>query len=320
MISVRFTSVAMAVIASLSIVAFVLAQTRATAPAKRAKPPLFTKTERDVFFPDARAKLVGDRPASSARPAAVVGNVPQPAADANERSEAGTSSKWSVLISAETIEDEIKHQQIQLAQATANSAKFKGGEYRQARTQFSVLAVLFDIAAGFDGRVRWQREAATLRDLLAQAGFHCKVGTDAAFKEAKSRSDDLAAVVRGGSVDSKAKESADKKVADRAPLMKRLEQSQKEALAPWTANAGEFSKHAEQLTHDAELVAALAEVIMREGYEFADDDTYRQYARDMQTQALAIREAVAAKNYDQARQSAGELSKSCANCHEGYRN
>ena len=68
------------------------------------------------------------------------------------------------------------------------------------------------------------------------------------------------------------------------------------------------------------MIAALAEVVLQNGYEFADDETYRQYAQSMKTQAITVRDAVRTKSYDQARAAVGEIGKACSNCHEGYRN
>ncbi len=48
-------------------------------------------------------------------------------------------------------------------------------------------------------------------------------------------------------------------------------------------------------------------------------ETYREYARAMQAQALSVREAVEQKNFDQARKAVGEIGKACASCHEGFR-
>jgi hypothetical protein len=220
------------------------------------------------------------------------------------------------------VEDEIKSQQLKLGETVQTASKFKGGDYQRARMHFSMLATMFAIDAQYDGTLRWQREASGLRDLMARAGFNCKVGTDASYKEAKTRWEDLQSLVRGASTQSSSAqaETSWSKVADRAPLMKRLEQAQQQGLTPWTANAGEFSRRADNLSHEAQLIAAIAEVIMREGYEFADDETYRGFAQAMQAQALAVRDAVEHKNHEQARKAVGEISKACSNCHEGFRN
>ena len=291
---------------------------RAAGGVKRARPPKFSKSIQDVFFPDAREKLVGPRPQAADPGAATVASTPQNPQDPTPSAGGAGWSKW---IAAEAVEDEIKTQQIQLAATVQNPTKFKGGDYQKAREHLSVLAVMFGIATEYDARMRWQREAPAMRDLLARAGFNCKVGTDGSYKEAKTRSEDLQSLVRGGplSLSKAAAESSWSKVADRAPLMKRLEQAQQQGVAPLTANTTEFERHADKLAHEAQLMAALAEVITREGYEFADDETYLQYARAMQAQAVAVRDAARQKNYQQARQAAGELSKACSKCHEGYR-
>ncbi|MBI3839607.1 MAG: hypothetical protein HY288_16930 [Planctomycetia bacterium] len=291
----------------------------AAAPPKRARPPHFGKSITDVFFPDARAKLVGPRPEKSGST-----SLPPSASLAPSQSAGAAQGGpwWSKLIAADVVEDEIKAQQLELGETVQTVSKFKGGDYQRARLHFSVLATMFAIDAQYDGALRWQREAPALRDLMARAGFNCKVGTDGSYKEAKARYEDLQNLVRGSPMQapSAGPEADWPKVADRPPLMKRLEQAQQQGLAVWSASAGEFSRHADEMLHEAQLIAALAEVIAREGYEFADDEIYRGFALAMQIQALAVRDAVEQKNYEHARQAVGEISKACANCHEGFRN
>jgi hypothetical protein len=293
---------------------------RAAAPLKRARPPKFSKIVRDAFCPDAREKLLGPRPQPAASGDAPVATAPANTPNAPTSAPAAGSG-WSKRIAAEVVEDEIKSRQINLSESVRNPAKFKGGDHQKARGDLSVLAVMFGIAAEYDAEIRWRREAAAMRDLLARAGFNCKVGTDGSYNEARKRAEDLQTLVRGGSVPlpAPAADSRWSKVADRAPLMKRLEQAQQHTIAPLAASASEFARHADKLAHEAQLIAAIAEVITREGYEFADDETYLEFARSMQAQALSVRDAAGQKDYQRARQAAGELSKTCNNCHEGYR-
>ena len=291
----------------------------AAPPSQRARPPQFDQSVRDVFFPDAREKLTGPRPAKTARGVSRDGSSeassPLPKAE-------GKRYAWSRLIAAEVVEDEIKAQQILLAKVAHSATRFKGGGYQQARVHFSVLAVLFALDGQYDQTMRWQHEAPALRDLLAEAGLHCKAGSDATYHETQARAEDLLNLVRGGSL-SLAEAPADfnwAQVAERPPLMKRLEQAQEKILTPGTANAGEFSRQADKLSHEAQIIAALSEVIAGEGYEYADDETYREFARTMQQQALAARDAVEQKDYEAARAAVAEMGKACNHCHEGFRN
>jgi cytochrome c556 len=293
----------------------------AAAGAKRARPPKFSQGVTDAFFSDARQKLVGSRPDRPSGPALGprAESADGPAARPIDAKSANDG--WSKLISAEVVEDEIKSQQLKLAEVVKSSTRFKAGDYQRARLHLSVLAVMFGIAADFGEKMRWQREAPAMRDKLARAGSNCKVATDASYKEAKTRAEELENLVRGSSTPSgnPPPEASWATLADRPQLMKRLEQAQQAGLAPGTANAREFSRSASKLSHEAQLIAALAEVIQREGYEFADDEAYTEHARAMQAQALSVRDAAEQKDYDQARRAVGELGKACTNCHEGFR-
>ncbi len=101
--------------------------------------------------------------------------------------------------------------------------------------------------------------------------------------------------------------------------MSRFETAQRDRIAPWTADAGVFKKNTLALNHEAELIAALAEVISRPGMENADDEKFRGYAKALQKSALELQRGVNDDNYDAARTAAGTLSKACANCHADFR-
>jgi len=80
-----------------------------------------------------------------------------------------------------------------------------------------------------------------------------------------------------------------------------------------------FRKNRAQFQHEAEMIAALAEVIGREGFEFADDDTYLEYAHAMREAAIEAADAARKKNFDQARKAVATIEKNCNSCHEGFR-
>lgn len=289
----------------------------------RARPPKWRDADSNIFFADAREKLAGARPDAASRTAAAapaagaVGAAPA----AGGTAAAGGAFAWSKLIAPETIEDEIKAQQPKVSDAVSTKPRFMGGGYKEARTEFSVIALMFGIIGEYDGDVRWKSQAAGIRDLMGRAGQNCKVATDASFNESKVRKDDLESLVRGGNIElpnAEAKATWDK-VTGRPPLMVRLEQAQQQGVAVYTANAGEFEKHSDALLHEAQVIAAIAEVIQREGYEYADDSTYLGFAVQMRQAAVEVADAVKLKNYDAARKASGNIEKACSSCHEGFR-
>jgi len=282
---------------------------------RRAKRPEFAPSTVDTFFPDARQKLHGERPeprsAAEEKPRTDVPVVASPAG----------ASTWSRLITAEALEDEIKARLPKLAAAIENSTRFKSGEYQTARRELGVLAVMLGIVAEYDGRVRWKAEAAELRDQFGRASNNCKVASDAAFNDARARADDLQLLVRGGSQAPAAKLVAANwpQLADRTLLMQRLEEAQEQLITPGIANKKTFADSSAAVLHEAEIIAVLAEIITRRGYEFADDETYLEHAKAMQQHAGSLRASSLDGSYDRARTSATEIGRSCTTCHEGYR-
>lgn len=291
-------------------------------PPKRARPPKWSPDVLDTFFPDARTKLVGTRPDyEKAGAAAVAASAPAPAATENAAAAAGEEVAWSKLIDAETIETEIKRIAQQVGKSVKAPAQFKGGGYKDCRREFTVLAAMFGVAGEYDGDVRWKESAPLLRDVFARAGRNCKVGSDQTFQEANLRKQNLADLISGTRPKaSNAERKADwSQVADRPPLMQRMNIGQQDRLQKWLASKSEFNTHRDDAKHEAQLLAAIAEMITRPGYEYADDDTYGGYARDLKQASMDVAAAIDQNNYEQARQAAGRVSKACTECHEGYR-
>jgi ribosomal protein S30 len=286
---------------------------------RRARLPQFPQNVTDAFFPDANSKLVGPRPTAGAAKASVTPQETRPSTTADAAPSG--SETWSKLISAEAVEDEIKSRQVLLAKAVQNATRFKSGENQQARTELGILATMLAIVAEYDGNIRWQRDAAAMRDVLARAGSNCKVASDAAYQDAAQRGEELQNLIRGDTPSFPAPAGAVEwpRLADRSELMKRLEQAEQQAIAPAVASEAAFKKNTDKLLHDAQITAALADVITRPGFEYADDETYLQHAHAMREQAKLLRDAALQGNYQQARQAAGALGQTCTNCHEGYR-
>ena len=184
------------------------------------------------------------------------------------------------------------------------------------------MAAAFAIVNEYDGDVRWKTQAGAARDLFAKAGYNSKAATEATFREAKARSDDLATLLRGETITAPANVEPKNdwsKVSNLSPLMLRLEAAQRDRIAAATSSTGEFKKNAAQLANESEIVAAFAEAISRPGMDNADDDKFRSFAKTLQQSAIELREAVKSDNYDSARAAAGTMAKTCTNCHAEFR-
>ncbi|NIL97388.1 MAG: cytochrome c [Planctomycetales bacterium] len=286
---------------------------------KRSRPPARwdSHTER-LFQTDPLEMLEGPRPAGGPTPS---GNTDGPGSPPAPNHRPPGTFAWSDVVSAAAITNEIKDLKLDVAENVRSPAVFKAGGNRKLRRHYSVIAVMFGMAAEFDQDVRWKELAPAARDSFARAARNAKAADTNTFRECKDRSEDLDELIRGGSVefDPPQEKVLWSDVSERRPLMDRLKVAHETRLKPWTASQGEFEKNLPQIRHEAEILAALAEVIKHAEYEFYDDDVYVEYCTDMQQQAAAISQAAKDKNLDEAQRAVGEISKVCSECHEGYR-
>ena len=296
-----------------------------TGPVRRAQPPQFDDTTKRAFFADIFAEggpLVGERPASLSTTAQPTGGSGSSSgSDAGgARPEAG-SFAWSQIVSATTIEDEIKAIKMQVDKDVDKLNQFKSRGYKACRTHFSMLGMLFAIIQEYDGDVRFKKDAAAARDLFAKAGRNCKVATDASYKESKIRKAELQDLIGGAGLQTKARDPKTvwEEACERSQVMKRLETAVQGKLQGWTANKADFNGKLDEIKHEAELVAAISEVLMKDGMEDAGDEDYDGYARRMKDAALNIVDAVKLKSDESARKAVGEINKACTECHESYR-
>lgn len=275
--------------------------------------PEWDASVRAVFFDDAASQLGSGRPGSGA----VAGEHPT-GGGANSREH---RFAWSKLISATAIEAEIENLTGPVAAATATPGEFKSGAFRDARRDFSVLAVMFALIDRYDGPVRFQAAAAAMRDAVGRAAKNCKVESDGAFNEARQRANDLVALTRGSPLDlpGAQREVAWPDVADRSPLMQRMEIGHRDRLKAWTGNRAEYSGHRETIAHEAQLLCAFSEVLKDENYDYADDETYQQYIAALQESALAVTRAADADDFAAVQSAVSALGKACDDCHGDFR-
>ncbi|MFK7769967.1 MAG: hypothetical protein AB8B55_22355 [Mariniblastus sp.] len=307
---------------ALGAIGAIVVQERKTKKVTRVKRPQFTERDWDgIYFEDLyRDGLVGDRPAK-----AVAGSANPQIAKTNgmESGNAAPASgefTWSKLIARSVIEDEIKALQNKLIRDVTTPIKFKS-EYNKAHQSFSMLSMLFGIIRQYDGEVRWKKYSGAAQASFERAAANARVGTIQAYESCKRRKEDLQEMVRGGSFagTDKPPETLDwPVVVGRSPLMVRLVDS-KDTLKQLTSSESVFSDDIETAAHEAQLVAAIAEVLMKDNMDDADEDDYLDYAKSMRSAAVSIVEACKTKDYEAASKAYNVIDQSCSNCHDDWR-
>jgi hypothetical protein len=101
--------------------------------------------------------------------------------------------------------------------------------------------------------------------------------------------------------------------------MQRINIGHQERITKWLANSAEFKTHRSDMRHEAQLVAAIAQIIGREGFEYWDDEQYARFSQELRGAAAEVSAAIEHDNFEQAQQAANRMTKSCTDCHEAFR-
>lgn len=304
------------------------AQTKGPKTVRRAAAPKYTASDiKGVYFEDIfdGKVLAGERPANFG--AAVAASASKAAGGGGAVAAAGGGGSasggggWSKLITAATIEDEVKTLKQMVDKTVTTPTDFAGKGYKEARRNFMMLGMLFGIIGEYDGEVRWKPLAPTARDLFARTAGNAKVGTQQVYNEAKLRKTDLEDLLNGSlaAANNVEAKTAWGTVCDRSPLMQRLEMGLEPRLQQWTANKAEFNGKKAEILKEAELFVVMGHVLMQEGLDDADDAEYKGFCDMLKKAALEVVDAVKLGNDEGARQAVGKISKSCADCHDKYR-
>jgi hypothetical protein len=277
----------------------------------RARPPEFTDEDRAAFFDDAFATLVGERP----KPAAVslTTETPQAASDA--------AVAWADLVEPDVLETEIKRQAAALAKSTRAASAYKAGGFKEAVDSLGVVATVFGVIAEHTGQPRWRDDAAGLRDLFAEGAAEADAATDAAYAVATARAADLGDLTRGSRPNTTEPKTDVNwsTLGSRETLMRRMKAAEEDRLRGWMASERDFRRSAADARHEAQVLALLAEAILRpEAYDH-DDPDYQAHARGLRDAAVRLSQAIDAADQPAAAAAMSEVSRSCVDCHADYR-
>ncbi|MFG0256252.1 MAG: cytochrome c [Rhodopirellula sp. JB053] len=289
---------------------------------QRARPPVFDQqTTSRVFFPDLSSALRGERPSLSSLQKSDAEAARAQASIAKETGSESNEKRWNELISAVSLEDEIKRVKLKFDGVITTPGAFNGGGYQDARLHLTVLASLFAVISEYSGDVRWKSDAKTARDITAKTALNCAAGSTPVYNEARLRKADLQDLVSGAGL-SVAKAGEDENdwsmIADRSPLMEYAELVLDD-LSDVTNDTDSAKDNIDVVRRNAELLAVLGEILIQEGMDDSEDDDYKALSSAMTAASRSVVTALERQDFDGVRESVGAITQSCSACHEEYR-
>lgn len=286
---------------------------------RRSKRPVFTeKDSSGIYFGNVFNEAIqGERPLVTADLPPSTSPIGVPGDDSSSNLE---GFAWSSHISGDVLEAEIKRLQKDLMRQVTSPGKYKT-EYTKARYSFQMLSMLFGIIIEHDEDVRWKRVANLAQPTFSIAAKNARRGDSDSYQYAVARRDDLAELIRGGNMSSNEK-PVDAlvwgDVVSRSPLMERLQESV-DKVKPMLSSKDEFSANREAILHEANLLAAMSEILGRDSMEDAEEDDYVAYTREMGNGARMMISSLTADSYDAVSEGFNQINQSCSNCHDDWR-
>ncbi|MEZ6093273.1 MAG: hypothetical protein R3C03_03400 [Pirellulaceae bacterium] len=288
---------------------------------KRARRPDYKESDwRGVFFDNLFLEgLVGNPPPEGESHVAQAAS-PAVQSTSNDSDGANDVLGWNSLIDPESLENEIKRQQINLEALITTPLQFQT-DYLKIRDAFSMLSAWMAIVRDYNGDVRWKNDAAAAQTAFARTAANCRTGSELAFNNARQSQDALREMVRGGSFPETELPSEDfawNQAVDRNPLMRQLQVSL-DRLKQNTGSKSAFENEIEEVLHDANLIAAIARITGDESMDDADDDDYKSFAIQMMDAAVSANESIRLSNFDLVASSVNKIEQSCNDCHSEWR-
>lgn len=287
---------------------------------KRVKRPNVEDSDsKGIYFDNIfRDGFVGDPPNASELANKTKGGINN-STDGNTGSASGAN--WSRLITRESIEDEVKLIQRKLQPITRSPSGFNS-KLADARQQFSMLSTLFGIVHEYDKDVRWKKYAVAAQQGFAEVAEKSRTASRPTFELARRRTEDLAELIRGGTIEIP-ENAAGKikwpKVASRRALMVQLEQQLQAVLKPSISSEQEFKDRRDDTLRQANIVAAIANVLVQNGMDEADDDGYVAFAKVMESAATDLTDAINNNEFEPASAAVNRIEQSCTDCHAEWR-
>ena len=307
---------------SLALLAAINVRTVSAQDRRAPVPDVSPEQLRGIFFENFSEAFKGERPTlSSIRTASKSAAT---TAMANQSKSGGDrksgSDPWSPVISASSIEDEVKQVRLRYDALITTPGRFNSGGYQTARLELTILATLFGVIAEYGDQVRWKSDADAARDLLGRTASNCKAGSTQVYNEAKLRKSDLQDLLSGTGLAGRRGEPVDdwSGVADRSPLMEYAEMLV-EKLEDDGRDEKTITANQSDIRRRAELLAMLGKVLTKDGIDGSGDEDYEKFSLGMTQAATEVVSALENSDFTSVRSGIGTIRSRCDACHEEYR-
>lgn len=298
----------------------------------QSKRPMVGDIPLDVWFDDPLAVAATKGNVAQANPApAAVAKVETSAPAANGAKPATTEipapataggDDWASLMAPDVFTDEVKQIRMRLNQSLSGVGLYNGNYKTIIVPDGAELAMLSGIVTRTkpDG-ISWKENAHLVREFASQVAASAKGLGAAPFDATKQAFENLDGVLSGNKPAKIPEDIAPTvpfhEASSTKQLMKRLERTENAIKA--VTNEALMKKGVDEVVREASVLAVIAKVVSTEGYNSADEEEYQKFAKDIIKAAQDMTAAAKDGNYAAFEDAKNRMTKTCSDCHLGYR-
>ncbi|MCA9066628.1 MAG: cytochrome c, partial [Planctomycetaceae bacterium] len=250
-----------------------------------------------------------------------VGTEPTPAMDSPTGSSAAGGTDWAELISAQTLDDEVKAIRTFLLQGVSTV-----GEYNNSMLSIppraATLAALAGIAMEHSEDVSWREDAPLIRELAREMNASSLQRGAKDQKRLQELVEPMSEILnrsKPAGLPEPNMENTFAEVAEMRLVMKRMETAETR-MRNEAGSEGAFTSNAAIVRHEAAVLGTLARVVIQPGYGYEDDPKFVGYANEVTSAAKTIMEAADAGNFAAYDESITKFKVACDRCHSDFKN
>ncbi len=276
----------------------------------------------DVFYPNplsvaAEAGTVATpTTVASANPTPMATPTPMPMATPMA---SGGGLNWKRIIPAELLDAEVTSIRNRF-NADLQTVGSYNRSYLSLPPHIATLTVLSHVANDHPDDIRWKKNAKFIKHLAGKMNAEKLRSGAGSQKPLKADFDNILEVLNGSvpaGVEAPDGESV-AELAEMGYIMKRFENSTR-ILGTNGGTAEAMKTNADVLKQEAAVMGALTQILMDEGYGFAEDEGFEKFVNNMVEATVEMRDAVQNDQFEKFDLARSKVTQSCQQCHSEYR-
>ena len=269
----------------------------------------------------AEPAMTQDAAEGSETPATTASDSPKPATETAATPAAGGEDSWEALITAATIDEEVKSIRNFLNENVHSVGTFNSSML-MIPPKAAALGAVAGIVMEHSESVPWKDDAKYVRDLAK------KMNSSALQRGAKDqkRIEELYDAVdatlsrsKPSGLEEPPESDSFAEVAEMRLLMMRMEEAEKR-LKTEAGTESAMGEKKDMVAHEASMMAVMAKIVAMPGYGYGDDAKFTGYAKEVLKASQDIKTAAESGDFAGYEAALTRVSTTCSNCHSDFKN